>query len=124
MDEGVAEGLVDLAGRAFDGGGIGDAPVGGPGLAGPDGTDFAGGVVANGEDEIEKGRAGFGEFVPGLAAKAGGWKGCGVEKAESGGMDGTFGMAAGAVGGEIRGAFPSEDGFGEDGAGGIAGAEE
>ena len=50
--ESLAEGALDLLGRAFDRGGIGNAPVRGHGLAGPDGTHFLRGVVANGEDEI------------------------------------------------------------------------
>ena len=124
MDERIAERLVDLFRSAFDCCWIGNTPVSRHGLTGPDGTDFAGGVVTDGEDEIEWGSAGLGEFVPGLAAEAGGWKVRRVEKLECDGMNGAFGVAAGTVGGEIRGAFLIEDGFGEDGAGGIAGAEE
>ena len=55
---GVAEGFFDLLRRACDGGGVGDSPVGSHRLAGPDGADFFGGVVADGENKIEFGRAG------------------------------------------------------------------
>jgi len=43
--------FIDIG--ALNSGGIGDAPMRGHGLTGPIGTDFAGCVVAHGEDEIE-----------------------------------------------------------------------
>ena len=50
------------------GSGIRHSPVCGDRLAGPDGTNLAGSVVAYGENEIELRRPGLGEFVPSLAA--------------------------------------------------------
>ena len=40
------------------------------GLAGPDRADFLGSVVADGEDEVQFGRAGTGEFLPSFTAQA------------------------------------------------------
>jgi hypothetical protein len=122
-DEGVAEGSVDLFGRALHGG-IGNAPMSGHGLARPDRADFTGGVIANGKDKIEFGRAGFGELVPGFAAQGEGGQTGEFQLAKRGGMDGAFGMAACAVGGEGGKTFFVEDGLGHDGACGISGAEE
>lgn len=67
--EGFAEGVGDLVGGSGDGGGVGDAPMGGHaverrGVAGPEGADLAGGVVADGDDEVDGGSAGCGELVP------------------------------------------------------------
>src|SRR5581483_11335360 len=50
--------------------GIGDAPVRCHRLAVPDRTDFAGGVVTDGEDEIERRRIGAVELVPGFRTEA------------------------------------------------------
>ena len=69
--ERFAKRTLDAFGWAFYRGGIGNAPVRGHGLAGPDGTDFARGVVANGENKIEFGRAGLRKFIPILAAQTG-----------------------------------------------------
>ena len=55
---------------ALDGGGILDAPVRRHRLARPDRAGLARGVVADREHEIHGGRAGFGELVPALRAKA------------------------------------------------------
>ena len=49
--------------------GSGNAPMRRHRLARPDRTDFAGGVVADGEDEIQRRRAGCGELVPALGAQ-------------------------------------------------------
>ena len=46
----------------------------GHGLARPHRADFFGGVVADGEDEIETGSARLGELVPALAAQARAWE--------------------------------------------------
>src|SRR3546814_1855145 len=51
------------SGRIFD------APMGGDRVARPDRAGFARGIVANGEDEIELGRARRREFVPALRAQ-------------------------------------------------------
>src|SRR3546814_19692223 len=55
--------------RAFDRGGIFDPPVRGHRLAGPGRTGLAGGIVADGEDEIEFGRVRAREFVPAFRAQ-------------------------------------------------------
>src|SRR4029078_13566103 len=60
----------NLRGRSGGGRRIGNPPVRGHRLSGPERTGFSGGVVADGKDEIERGRAWFGELVPRLGAKA------------------------------------------------------
>src|SRR5690606_14888242 len=69
-ERGVQECLRLLLGRAFLRGGIGDSPMGRHRLTRPDRARFAGSVVADGENEVEVGRPGAGEFLPALAAKA------------------------------------------------------
>ncbi len=122
--EGVCVGAVDFLRSAADGGGIGHSPVGGDGLAGPDGADFFGRVIANGEDEVEVGRAGLGKLIPGFAAQTFDRNAGGGDLAQGFRANGPGGMTAGAVGGEGGRAFAVEDGFREDGAGGVAGAEK
>ena len=58
-----------LGSGALHSGGIGHAPMGGHRISGPDRAGFAGGLVANREDEIHHRRAGTGEFMPALAAQ-------------------------------------------------------
>src|SRR3546814_11449539 len=55
--------------RSFDRGWIFDPPVRGHRLAGPGRTGLAGGIVADGEDEIEFGRVRAREFVPAFRAQ-------------------------------------------------------
>src|SRR2546427_202880 len=66
----VHERLALLFLGAFDGGRVGHAPMRRDGLARPQRTRLAGGVVADGEDEVEHRRTGNHEFVPALAAVA------------------------------------------------------
>src|SRR5208282_5353394 len=124
VNQGGVEGAGDFFGSAFDGGGIGNAPVSSHGMAGPDGADFTGSVVANRDNEIEFGRIGFGEFVPGFAPEAKAGQSGGFELTKRGGMDVAFGMTARAEGGEGGKSFFVEDGFGKDGTGGISGTEK
>ena len=109
---------------AGDSGRIGNAPMGGYGLSGPDGADFTSGVVANGKDKIHWRGARLGEFVPALAAQIGRGEFGRFELLERERIDAAGGKAAGAVSGEIGLAFLVEDGFGHDGTGRIAGAEK
>ena len=122
--EGLRVGAVDFLRGAANGGGIGHSPMRGDGLAGPDGADFFGRVIADGKDEVEMGRAGLGKLVPGLAAQAFHAETGGGDLAQSFGANGSGGMTAGAVGGEGGRSFAVEDRFRQDGAGGVAGAEK
>ena len=67
---------------AFDRRRVLDSPMRGHRLAGPDRADLARGIVANGEDEIELGRAVLREFLPALRAVAVGRKPHLVERLE------------------------------------------
>src|SRR5579859_7653029 len=96
----------------------------GHGLAGPDGTDFFRGVVANGENKIEFRCVGSGEFVPAFAAETAGRNvGC-FELRYGFRADGAGWIAPGTVGCESWSAFEIHEGLGHDGARRIAGAEE
>ena len=85
------------------GGWIGHSPMSGDGLAGPDGADLVGGVVADGKDEVEMRRAGRGELIPGFASQARGAEAGGFDVPEGFRADRAGGMAAGAIGSEVRG---------------------
>jgi hypothetical protein len=100
VNESVVEGAGNFFGSALDGGGIGNAPMRGDGMAGPDGADFLGSVITDGDDEIKFGRIGLGEFIPGFAAQGEGGQSGGFHLTKRRGMGGAFGMAACAVGGE------------------------
>ena len=53
--------------------GIWNTPMGSHGLSWPYRADLLGRVIANRKDKVELGRAGQGEFIPGLAARP--WSG-------------------------------------------------
>src|SRR3546814_13391312 len=74
--------------------------MGGDRVARPDRAGFARGIVANGEDEIELGRARRREFVPALRAQPARVKAESAEQGERGGMNVALGEAAGAIGTE------------------------
>ena len=80
--ERFAKRTLDAFGWSFNRGGIGNAPMRGHGLAGPDGADFTRGIIANGENKIEFGRAGFRKFVPTLAAQTSTRQACEFELLE------------------------------------------
>ena len=63
-DIGVAEGPPQLCFGPLGSGRIGHAPMGGHGIARPNGAQFAGGLVADREDEIHHRRTGPREFMP------------------------------------------------------------
>ena len=110
---------------AFDRGRIGHAPMRGHRLARPDRAGFAGGVVADGEDEIHLRRAGRGELVPGLrAAKRRVVVQALAAAAARMGWTSPLGWRAGREGLELAGADTVEDRFGDDRTGRVAGAEE
>jgi hypothetical protein len=114
----------NLFGRSRNCDWVRDAPMGGDGLAGPDGADFFCGVVADGEDEIHFWRVGLGEFEPMFAAEACGGNLRRFELLERFGADLAGGITSGAEGGEMGLAVTVQNRFGHDGAGGIAGAQE
>ena len=123
-DVGIVKGTGDLLRRAFDGGRIGDAPVGGCGVSGPVGTDFVCGVVADGDDEVELRRSGLGEFVSRLAARTFDRDADGFELCQRFRPNCARGVAARAVGHEAAVALMVEDRLREDGARGVSGAKE
>jgi hypothetical protein len=93
-------------------------------LARPDGANFRSGIVANGEHEIELWRTFNGEFIPVLGTKALGGVIELLQQVEGVGMNLALGLASRTVGVEFAKAFALQDGFGENGPGGIAGAEK
>ena len=122
--EGVAKSAVDLLWAASDGSGIGDTPMRGDGLSGPNGADFLSGIVADGKDKVHRRSAGLGELTPALAAQIYSGKPSGFELLEGVGMDATRGMAARAVSREVRLAAMIQEHLGHDGTGGVASAEK
>ena len=103
---------------------VGDAPVGGHGLARPDRADLGGRPVAHGKDEVHRRGTGGGEFRPVLAAQAVGQVVVAPEYLQGQGMHGALGVAPCAVAGEASAPQAVDDALAEDAAGGIAGAEE
>src|SRR5689334_22899309 len=68
--KGLAEGAAALDLRAFNSGGIRQAPVCRHGMAGPHRAGFARGAVADSEDEVHRRRPWHSKFVPRLGAQA------------------------------------------------------
>ena len=121
---GVLECERNLRGGSGGGRRIGNSPVCGHRLSGPERTRFSRGVVTDGEYEIERGRAGFGELVPRLGAKAARVKPEALQQLPCFGMHLAFRLAARAEGLEFSSAGLVEDRFGQDRACRISGAEE
>ena len=93
----LAEGAVAIRLGSLDRCRIGHAPVRGHRLPRPHRAHLAGGVVADRDDEVERGRAGRGEFVPGLAAQALGADFQPLQQLDRERVHAPVGMAAGAV---------------------------
>ena len=81
--EGVPEGAFDLRLAPANGGRVGDAPMRGHRLTGPYRADLFGGVVTDGQDEVQFGGSGLGEFIPGFAVKTPSWDACDFELSQS-----------------------------------------
>src|SRR5258706_10658503 len=96
----------------------------GHGLTRPDGTDFAGRAVADGDDEIQWRGVWLRELVPRLGAELIDFVVQPLEQIESVGIDRAAWMRPGGIGFEAARAHLVEDGFGDDRARRIAGAEE
>src|SRR5919201_1466813 len=118
--EGVAECFLDLLWGAVHGGGIGNAPVSGHRLTRPNGANLFGGVVANGKNEIELGRAWFRELVPAFALKAVRRDMGGFELIQCLPTHCSGRVTARAKGGEIRPALLIHDCLRHDGAGRVS----
>src|SRR3546814_6423186 len=82
-------------------------------LAGPDRARLAGRIIADGEDEVETGRAGLREFVPAFRAQAGRIESEFIEKRERLRMDIAFGEAARANSAETPFAIAVQQCFGQ-----------
>src|ERR1700674_635238 len=96
----------------------------GHGLAGPYGADFAGGVIANGENKIHLRSARLCEFIPTLAAKIFHRNARQLNLPQRLRTDYSRWMAARAIGDEVGPAFPIENRFGHDRTRGISRAQE
>src|ERR1700746_3201373 len=81
--EGVPEGPFDIGLAPANGGRGGHAPMRVHRLTGPYRADFCSGVVTDGQDEIEFGGSGLGEFIPGFAVKTPSWDVCDFELSQS-----------------------------------------
>src|SRR5437016_2504344 len=75
--EGVPEGAFDLRLAPANGGRVRHGPMSGHRLTGPYRADLFGGVVTDGQDEVEFGGSGLGEFIPGFAGEIEAGDGCG-----------------------------------------------
>src|SRR5262245_15437741 len=120
----VFEGQRDLGGRTRRFGGIGHAPMGGHRLPRPDRTNLACGVVADGEHEIERRRAGLGELAPGFRAEGRGVVAETGEQGQGARIDLALRLASRRIGAKLSCAELVEDRFGDDRTRRIAGAEK
>src|SRR5262249_31773429 len=121
---GLLEGETDLRRSAFGLRRIGHAPMGRHRLARPHRTALAGGVVADGEHEIDERRARLRELAPRLRAEARNVVAEALQKLERVRIDPALGIAAGAEGAEFARAELVENGLRHDRARGVAGTEE
>ena len=115
---------VGLLVAADEGRRILDPPMRGHRLARPDRADLVGGVVADGEDEIERRAPRLGELVPALRAQAVGPVVQPLQQPQRHRMDPALGMAAGREALEAALAPAVERALGHDAAGRVAGAQE
>lgn len=93
-------------------------------MARPDRADLAGGVVADGDDEVQRRRAGRGELVPALAAQPLARQAELLEQRERDRMHLALGIAARAVPDEAAPAPMVDQRFRDDAAGRIPGTED
>jgi hypothetical protein len=121
---GIPKSTFDLLRSTLGQRGIGNTPMRGHGLAGPDGTGFLRRVVANGKDKIHFGRCGLGELFPAFAAQAFRRQVRHFNQLQRFGAHHSRRVTSGAKSGENRLAFAVENGFGHDGTRGIACAQE
>ena len=98
--------------------------MGGHRVAGPDRAYLAGGLVADGEDQIHFRRPRPGEFVPALAAQPARIEVGLFEEIERQGVRGALGEAAGAVRLEPSPPPMLQQRFGHDAPSRVAGAEK
>ena len=110
--------------RPFDRGRVFDSPMRRHRLPRPDRAGFAGCVVADGEHEIHDRGVRPGKFVPCLRAQALGGIVEVRQRRDGERVHFALGLPSGRVGAEAARAILVQDAFGEDRAGGIAGAEE
>src|SRR5262249_18735955 len=120
----ILERKRDLGRGAFGFGRIGNAPMRRHRLAGPHRTDFARRVVADGEGEIERRRAGLGELIPRLRTKARRVVAEALQELDCVRVYFALRLAARTVGMEFTGAELVQDGLGHDRARRVAGAQE
>src|SRR5271168_3650132 len=92
-----AEGSVLLGFRAFASRRIRHAPMRRHRVTGPDRADLAGGLVADGKDEVHLRGARLGEFVPTLTAQPARIEMSLFKKVERQGVNGAPGKAAGSI---------------------------
>src|SRR5262249_33285888 len=114
----------DFSRRTFGFGWIGNAPMRCHRLAGPDRTGFSRGVVANGENEVERRRAGLGELIPPLRTKARRVVPEALQEFDGARVHAALGLATSAVGTEFTCTELVQDRLGHDRARRVAGAQE
>src|SRR3546814_1925085 len=90
----------------------------------PDRAELAGGVVAHGEDEVHRRRAGRSELVPALRAQAVHRDVLVAQQVQCVGMRRALGVAAGAEGAEATAAETVQQRLGQDAARRVPGAQE
>ncbi len=124
VPEGLFEGPALLGVSAFDGGRVFKSPMRRDRLTRPHRTHFAGGVVADGDDEVHLRCVGRGVLVPALAAQILGRVIHRLHLFDGEGIDLAGWVTAGAVGAEALLPHRVDESFGHDAARRIAGAED
>ena len=110
--------------RPLDGRRVFDAPMRSRGLSGPDRADLAGGVVADGQDEVHRWRIRLRELLPALAAQALGRHARRFQGLDRVGVHLARGMAARRESAKAAAAELIHHDLGHDRARGVAGAQE
>src|SRR5665809_15098 len=122
--EAIVEGKGLLRFGAYRLGRIGQPPMGAHRLPRPYWASFLRGVVADGEHEIELGRAGCGKLIPRLGAELRHVVIGFFQQVERQRMDVAERLAAGAIGVEFTAPEAVQDALGHDRARGVAGAKK
>ena len=92
--------------------------------AGPDRADFGGGAVADGDHGVDPRGGSGGEFIPGFRAQAVDGMAMGFQGFQRHWMRLALGLRAGRVALQPALTERGDEDFAQDGAGGIAGAED
>jgi hypothetical protein len=110
--------------RAFDGRWVFDAPVRDDRLPRPQRASFSGRTITNSEDEVQRGRPGYGELIPRLAVQSFCREAVLLQQFDRKWVDAASRVRARGERLEARTAHRIHDRFGHDRPGRIAGADE